>query len=792
LIDETFPKLEAHLKSVLASYMGGCPQQWPMFVTWLVSLGPSRCALVVLQELLSHIGLTEGDLLNEAAYRISDSLLAVVNTIAFQSSEKKRYAAAVKLLKSGGYRAFQAAERRSGTNREKPLNRDDRLRVGVEFIDAMYVATADAPLFSAPSVEKIQEQNAYGKRKFHTEKRFVPTAETQRRLADDIEQRALLHPREMPTSYVPLPYTETERGGYSQELSGYHPLVRSRGFAIHGDPAGSDLTVVRGAVNALSAVPWMINQRVLPYVERAIAGEIVVDSLPADLPKPAAIAPPCKWSAEWDAAATDDMRAERKAASLAYADWKYAMSEWHKWRGVNPGKRNVVARAVLIAKQLADPHYYPQSLDWRGRVYPIPTSLNTHGADPIRALLQFAEGCEIDSTSAEWLKCAVAGHWGKINGVRVGSLTFAERAALVDEWSATIIAIAAEPLATVSLWTVADAPFQFLAGCFELAEWFTTGHLFSHLPVLLDATMSGTQHQSAMLRDAVGAANVNLTNLPRPQDAYGQFAAKLRARLLGSETPEAKAWLAAGDIDRDLVKSAVMTTAYGSTPHGQTDALYGSLFNDPQKWVEFTTACKVNAVLPQKTCAWLIAELQPVIAAEAGGTLKVRDWLQSAADAVAEHTGRSVTWTAPTGLRVVQDSFKMRPRRVTCIPLAGGFYSPLDMVATDQLDFVRLRHGISPNFTHSCDAAHLHLVVNRLHAASITSMGCIHDGFSVLAGDVPVLARALRVEFVNLYSDNVLERLAAEWRATGATIPPLPPLGTWDVREILDASYAFA
>ena len=46
--------------------------------------------------------------------------------------------------------------------------------------------------------------------------------------------------------------------------------------------------------------------------------------------------------------------------------------------------------------------YYPHTLDWRGRAYPLPMWLQPQGNDLSRGLLQFTEGKPLHSPRAIW------------------------------------------------------------------------------------------------------------------------------------------------------------------------------------------------------------------------------------------------------------------------------------------------------------------------------------------------------------------------------------------------------
>ena len=56
--------------------------------------------------------------------------------------------------------------------------------------------------------------------------------------------------------------------------------------------------------------------------------------------------------------------------------------------------------------------YFPHQLDFRGRIYCIP-SFNPQGNDVTKGLLEFSEGLPIeDTTAAFWLAVQGANVWG--------------------------------------------------------------------------------------------------------------------------------------------------------------------------------------------------------------------------------------------------------------------------------------------------------------------------------------------------------------------------------------------
>lgn len=73
----------------------------------------------------------------------------------------------------------------------------------------------------------------------------------------------------------------------------------------------------------------------------------------------------------------------------------------------------------------------------------------------------------------------------------------------------------------------------------------------------------------------------------------------------------------------------------------------------------------------------------------------------------------------------------------------------------------------------------------------------IHDSFGCPAGQMEVMARVLREEFIKLYSapalanwyENVKRYLPLEYHKD---LPELPPMGTLDLSKVLESEYFFA
>jgi DNA-directed RNA polymerase len=84
--------------------------------------------------------------------------------------------------------------------------------------------------------------------------------------------------------------------------------------------------------------------------------------------------------------------------------------------------------------------------------------------------------------------------------------------------------------------------------------------------------------------------------------------------------------------------------------------------------------------------------------------------------------------------------------------------------------------------------------IRRCRREGIASFSMIHDSYGTHAGNAWAMARYLREEFVQMYSQvNVLTRFKEELEAqTGEQLPDLPAKGNLDLQQVLDSPFFFA
>lgn len=452
----------------------------------------------------------------------------------------------------------------------------------------------------------------------------------------------------------------------------------------------------------------------------------------------------------------------------------------------------LVSRNLRIAQELEnkDEFYYVYRCDFRGRVYAASTGVSPQGPDQSKALIQFSSGKPLGARGLYWLKVHGANKWGEDKS------PYDARVAWIEERHDQWIAVANDPVTNRALWADADKPYQFLAFCFEYEAAIRLGEDFrSCLPIALDGSCNGLQHFSAMLRDAVGGAAVNLTPSEKPADIYQRVADVCTNKLmvLAQQDNEyavgSRNWLRLfrelsaeklPRMSRKLSKKPVMTLPYGSTQNTCTESIYDWYRENGNKY--FTTKGFQHAIYLSPILWSSIGEV--VIAARSA-----MDWIQKCASVVAKD-GNGVSYTTPLGFPVYQTANKA-DTKVVKTAINGGVKLTVQYY-TDEMDVRKMRQGASPNFVHSMDATHMMMVLNRASECGLTAFAMIHDDFGTHACDIDTFHSIIRDTFVDMYSVDILQDFADQLEKQYAVkLPPRPAMGTLDLTQVKDAAFFF-
>lgn len=579
----------------------------------------------------------------------------------------------------------------------------------------------------------------------------------------------------------------TDGGFHTARMRRLRPCFVACHASVRHRVREASMPVVLAAMNAMQRTAWAVNgdifKIVMEMAELGVtdatpgvpgSGEIVTNDRPPKPPKPAWLVP--GFGKE---AMSDTQREE-------FQLWKRDVTEWHtqnKLLGVKYGRFYSATRAASFFKDYPE-LYFVYFADSRGRLYPMTQGISPQGSDLQKALLHFAKGKPLETEGAlRWFHIHGANKWG------FDKATLSERFVWAHERRELWLHIAADPI-NHREWTQADNPLQFLAWVLEYARWANDPETFvSHLPVSMDGSCNGLQNLSAMLRDEVGGKATNLTNNAEMEDIYRRVAEAATVRLGGMipETQEQASllqrWLEHG-VKRAVVKRSVMTTPYGVTLRAATDYViedYLRKVENPFDKTEYRAAA-----------ALLMKAVWPAIGDVVVKGRQCMDWLRKSARIISQtfmpDEDPVIWWTTPSGFIASQAYFEMDVHRINT-KLVGCAKIRV-LTENDDPSVSEHASGMAPNFVHSMDASHLHMVAAAAGSSGrIDALAMIHDDFGTHAADADLLFSLIREKFVEMYetSDPVMA-FALQYPAV-----PMPPTkGKLDIREVLQSDFFFS
>jgi DNA-directed RNA polymerase len=597
----------------------------------------------------------------------------------------------------------------------------------------------------------------------------------------------------------------------SQLLRTFHKDVMSA--ARHSIRSGEMAPALKG-LNVLQAVPFTINTWIMDVISQCYVHGINVEGLPRnkalDVPK----------------------RMDDEVFKELDLDQRRLLSK--TIRGLKKANRANDADTVQYVEDMetalrtseAPRFYTPMNWDWRTRTYAL-TRFNFQREDRVRSMFLFANGKPIGEQGIWWLKVHVA-NCGAFKGedkIGIDKKPFEDRVKWVDDNLQDIIDYVKRPLYRTE-WTQADSPFLFLAGCRELVQAIDVGTSYvTHMPTSWDGACNGLQHLCLMTRDPQGRL-VNLTDNASPLDIYNVIA-ELAKKLIEADLdnmelfgkadekkPERKTvatydklarMSVAFGVDRKLVKRNVMTFSYASKEFGMSE----QHFEDTMAPLELKLLKKEITAHPfgddedewRLASRYLAKRVLTAIKEVVKLPAEAMEFMQKLAKLLA-HEGKPLRWLTPAGVMCINRyhesttqlvelfCYDKGVKRRTKLTIATGYEKP---IAKE-----KAAAGIAANLTHSMDASHLLLSVGAAADEGITDIATVHDSFGCLACDAPRFLHIIRETLMRMYADHdILSELLESARAdlTPASqdkLPQLPEKGTLELKELLNAKYAFA
>ena len=634
----------------------------------------------------------------------------------------------------------------------------DKLNCGLNLVERLRTSTS--------LIEYVNLAN--GKRKKRSTRFVTATKETLEWIEQYNEYRELIEPFWLPTVELPEPWENVFKGGYNTRGTSLPtvPFIKTSNMEYLRGINGS-LPEPMEATNLIQQTPWRVNGRVLEVMKHCWEHSVPIGDLPNREDEPLPPVP-------------SDFETNEEANKL----WKQSAARIYDRRVSQISRRLLVSKLLFIADKLKTSRFfYPSQVDFRGRIYNIPSFLGIQGPDMSRGLLTFSRPELINNDEdAFWLGVQGANTFGH------DKVTLEERFSWAKDFSDTADRIASDPLGHIEYWREADSPWQFLAWCFEWAEYASTGRIKSHLPVNMDASNNGLQILSMLMRDEYGCHATNVTPTDTPSDIYSVVSDKVIERLKSDNaTPIAHDWLSFG-IDRKLAKRPTMVWPYGGTFYScqaYVDDWFSDSLRKEGKISPFQDSVRHAATGYLSKHLW--ASINEVL-------IKPKEcmkWLQEVAATLAKEN-KPISWVTPTGFPVLQ-SYKNSTSQNVSSNINGVATHVKWYTDADTISVRRQKQGISPNFVHSLDASCLTRSVLAANAEGIYDFSMIHDSYGTHSNKCHLFGSVLRNVFSEIFSKNLLDDFMMQVLTDNPRLEiPLPPIsGDADITQVKDSKYFF-
>lgn len=577
----------------------------------------------------------------------------------------------------------------------------------------------------------------------------------------------------------PDPWTNLTDGGYcsprrkaQQPLMGLRSIRKSERKRLRDAFTAEQMPMVFEAANYLQSNAFELHKPTVHAInELWLSGGGVLGVPRKANPVKPEFPMPDTWVKEDATPAELEEVTRWKRKATAYYD---SLREWRS-------KVREVSSFLKVSTNKDGHLWFPVFFDKRGRWYYRGTP-NPQGSDLAKSVLHFGVKRALGKNGLFWLKVHIANSFG------FDKDRMQDRARWTEQNWKSIQAALDAPGDHPEVWGT-DAPWVMFSAAWELREALLSPNPEAYetgVPVHMDATCSGLQHFSAILRDPVGGGYTNLYDdlgTGPKQDIYARVAAltmqSIQLDSMDSDPDKAKlaAWWLQTGIPRGMSKKPVMTYVYGATQSG--------VINGVQDYVEYDMGLKwPEGVRPYDYAAYAGKKLIAGIASTVPAADSAMRWLRNIAKQMPK--GQRMEWRSPTGFLVQHDYQDYDEQNIKI--RSCGLIECVVREYNEDTKSVPMQNAISPNFVHALDAAHLTLTALKMKEAGMQFVG-IHDSFGTHPCNVEHLHYAIRSSFVDMYrKDNVLANFL--WDVNG--VGEVPMRGSLTLERVLESEYFFS
>jgi hypothetical protein len=536
-------------------------------------------------------------------------------------------------------------------------------------------------------------------------------------------------------------------------------------------------------------------------------------------------------------------KAYEKSAKL----WNLKLQELKK-RSRRAEFNQTLRKAQVLAEE---PEFYQLvELDYRGRFYFVEPFFNYQATDVAKGLMEFSAGHKMGETGERALSIHTASSFNMsydiddipswcesdyksylesegLDSISVDKMTLDDR----DMWSRENIDMILRQAISGEINMDAEKPVVFMACCLEWHNIYLNPDHVSHLPIPIDGSNNGWQHLGAISKDKKTGELVGMVPSDIQEDLYVQTGKELVKKM-----PE---WfqersMPMKHIRKGISKRGSMTRAYSAGEKTIGINMYADCWHEG-----FTDKYNISV----EDCGKLSHNLIAAISTVCPGPLKTMSYLQKLAAYEIGHyswflngkvadrkynkikkkikklntymnnnrdelellylelknfnrllvsgNGKDyIEWDTPSNFHVVYHKYLQRSFQCKGTIAGVGRISHRFVEDTEKPDLRGFMSGISPQFVHSQDGAHMALVIDEWEH----DFAPVHDSFSTHSCFVKELLVLTKDVFIKMYDhpnyyDIIEENILSN--TEGLTIEQ-PEIGGLVIGDVMYSDYFFA
>lgn len=305
------------------------------------------------------------------------------------------------------------------------------------------------------------------------------------------------------------------------------------------------------------------------------------------------------------------------------------------------------------------------------------------------------------------------------------------------------------------LFFESKSPIDYLNWFFAYQKVKENKDVKLHYIVKFDATCSGTQHISMLLKNIALARSVNIMNESNyGNDFYSEFVNFVKNKIDNKKSGVGLEKIKLISVRREIIKKTVMSYAYNAKPLSMSNDIRSFFDYKNEEYVDRVCGISLTNNEMKEYCNIIIKAIKSYSQPLTYFLTFLDLWAQ-----ILSYYNLEISWTLPElekdeEIIVSQTYFKIEEKKVQIINFGRQTTISLKKT-TSNIDTLKQRNTLAPNLVHSLDAFHvLYFCKTFTNDFRINcNIAVIHDCFGVNVKDSFIVRKVLYNTYKDMYKN---------------------------------------